>query len=450
MRIDPANAEIPGAIAFRLSGSVVARQRSLRKILIALAICVAGGFVALMAGPLTSGALLLLLPADGPRLDHDLPDSYRPVHKGHVDIATGLYIREDEDIVVRGTPPLVLRRTYLSNYHANKQFGIGTTHPGEWYVVGDGGRFSWAALILADGAQIRFERTSAGHSFLNAMYEHRATPSEWQGARFGWTGLGWALRQRDGALARFRGCSQGSVCSIVETRDPDGHVIAYRRDSSGRLSRMEASRDRWIAFDYDADDRIQRAYSSAGDEVVYGYDARGRLVRAADRDGTARRYSYTDADLMATIEDPGHTIENEYDSDGRCVRQVNRYPDGREPYTFTFAYAVDQGAVVAASTTETGGIWSRFTFGKDRYTTSESRGSEGIEPTVITYERDAVTNFVTGLTVTCPDRTGRPLRHDSLVKPGWEDWTKWDLFRTHCSSKRRPERTPGAIVISSR
>jgi hypothetical protein len=153
---------------------------------------------------------------------------------------------------------------------------------------------------------------------------------------------------------------------------------------------------------------------------------------------------------MATIEDPGHTIENEYDGDGRCVRQVNRYPDGREPYIFTFAYAVEQGAVVAASTTETGGIWSRFTFGKDRYTTSEIRGSEGIEPTIITYDRDSVTNFVTGMTVTCPDRTGRPLRHDSLVKPGWEDWTKWDLLQTHCSSKKRPGQSPGALVISSR
>jgi YD repeat-containing protein len=422
----------------------------LRKLLIALAICVVGGLVVLMAGPLTSGALLLLLPAGGPRVDHDLPESYRPFHKGHVDIATGLYIREDEDIVVRGTPPLVLRRTYLSNYHANKQFGIGTTHPGEWYVVGDGERFTWAALILADGGQIRFERTSAGHSFLNAMYEHHATPGEWQGAALGWTGLGWALRRRDGALARFRGCGPGSVCSILQMRDPDGHIVTYRRAPSGRLARMEASRDRWIAFDYDADDRIRRAYSSAGDEVRYDYDARGRLVRAVDRDGAARRYSYTDADLMATIEDPGHTIENEYDGDGRCVRQVNRYPDGREPYIFTFAYAVEQGAVVAASTTETGGIWSRFTFGKDRYTTSEIRGSEGIEPTIITYDRDSVTNFVTGMTVTCPDRTGRPLRHDSLVKPGWEDWTKWDLLQTHCSSKKRPGQSPGALVISSR
>jgi len=433
-------------------GNVVAPCRSLRKLLIGLTICFVAGFVALIAGPIASGALLLLLPSGAPSLDHDLPESYRPFHKGHVDIATGLYIREDEDIVVRGTPALILRRTYLSNYHAPKQFGVGTTHPGEWYVVGDGERFTWAALILADGSRIRFERISSGQSFLNAMYEHRATPTEWQGARFAWTGLGWALRQQDGTLARFRGCGDGSICSLVQTRDADGHVIRYHRDASGRLQRMEAAADRWIAFDYDSENRITRAYSSASDDVRYGYDAQGRLTQVAGRDGTTRRYTYTDRDLMATIDDPGRTIENIYDDNGRCIRQVNRYPDGREPFIFTFAYTLDTDAVVETRSTESDGSWSRFTFGKDRYTTSETWGAAGVEPTTILYDRDQVTNLVTGLTVTCPDRTGRPLRHESLVKPGWEEWTRWDLLQTHCSWRQRPDRrqdkTPEVTVAA--
>jgi hypothetical protein len=76
-----------------------------------------------------------------------------------------------------------------------------------------------------------------------------------------------------------------------------------------------------------------------------------------------------------------------------------------------------------------------------------------VEPTTILYDRDQVTNLVTGLTVTCPDRTGRPLRHESLVKPGWEEWTRWDLLQTHCSWRQRPDRkqeTARAVTVAAR
>jgi YD repeat-containing protein len=421
----------------------------LRRFLIGVLICGAAGLVALVGGPITSGGLLLLLPNGGPRLEHDLPESYSPLHKGRVDLATGLYIREDEDLVLRGTPALILRRTYLSNYRAAKEFGVGTTHSGEWYLVGDGERFAWAALILADGGHVQFDRVSSGTSFLNAMYEHRATSSEWQGARLGWTGSDWALRERDGTLARFRPCGEGSVCSLVQTRDRDGHTIQYRREPSGRLMRIESSADRWIAFDYDGRNRITRAYSSTHDEVDYEYDGRGRLSRVTAKDGMMHRYTYTDRDLMATIEEPGTTIENIYNGDGRCIRQVNRYPGDVEPFTFTFAYAIKGDAVAEANTTRSDGTWSRYAFGENRYTTSESWGSADAEPATILYERDQTTSSVTALTVTCPDRTGRPLRHMSLVKPGWEEWTKRDLLQTHCFWRKRPNRDAAGLHVPS-
>lgn len=405
--------------------------------------------VALFAGPVTSGAVLLLLPTAGPRADHDLPASYSALHKGHIDLGTGLYIREDEDLVLRGTPALILRRTYLSNYRVTKEFGVGTTHTGEWYLVGDGERFTWAALILADGSRIQFDRTSSGSSFLNAMYEHRAASGEWQGARLGWTGGGWTLRRRDGSLARFRPCGQGSVCSLTETRDADGHTIQYRREPSGRLLRTEASADRWIAYDYDAENRITRAYTSTGDEVRYEYDHGGRLKRVTAKDGITRRYAYTARDQMATIEEPDTTIENVYNDDDRCIRQVNRFPGDAEPYTFDFAYTIKEKAVVETSTTRSDGSWSRYTFGEGQYTTSETWGSAGVEPATVDYERDHETNMITVLTVTCPDRTGRPLRHMSLVKPGWEEWTKRDLLQTYCSWRKRPDPAGAGLGTSS-
>jgi YD repeat-containing protein len=416
----------------------------LRKLLLAtlfaVLVCSVLLVTAVFAGPFSSGALFLLLPAHATDPDGGLPESYEPLHKGSVDLGTGLYIRENEDLVVAGSPALILRRTYLSGYRVSTQFGIGTTHTGEQYLHGDGHRFQWASLILARGTSVNFRRVSRGTSFYTAMYEHRETSSEWEGARLGWAGSNWALRKRDGSLAIFQGCGPGlPPCSIIRSRDAAGGMIYYRRNRAGRLVKMDDGKDRWIAFDYDDRNRIARAHDSNHREVRYDYDDRGRLSRVAGSDGKMRRYTYTDADELATIEEPGASIENVYEN-GRCVRQVNKY-NHREPYTFDFTYTLADGKIARTDTKESDGTWSQYTWGDGRTPSSETRGRTGYQPAIFTYDRDPATKAVTALTLTCPDRTGRPLRHSSLVGPDNEEWIKWDLLRTHCSWTSRRSRT---------
>ncbi|MCA1562616.1 MAG: hypothetical protein LC804_20910 [Acidobacteria bacterium] len=83
------------------------------------------------------------------------------------------------------------------------------------------------------------------------------------------------------------------MCSIVRERDPDGHTIHYRRDAAGRLARIEAAANRWIAFACDGQNRITRAYDSTDHEMRYEYDNRGRLSVATATDGRTHRYTYT-------------------------------------------------------------------------------------------------------------------------------------------------------------
>ena len=417
----------------------------LRLLLKALVACSVLALAAVFAGPLSSGAVLLLLPAPQRAVEHDLPADYTPLHKGHVSLDVGIYVRENEDLVVPGTPALVLRRTYISGFRAAKEFGIATTQAGEWYLVGDGKKFQWAALIRPGEYRVRFERSSSGTSLLNAMYTHRSSADEWQDARLGWTGVGWALRQADGSLAQFRPCGPDvkDVCSIMRHRDADGHVINYRRTAAGRLERMEAGPNRWISFDYDDGNRVTRAFDSAKHEVRYEYDERGRLARVKSGGAITHRYTYTDRDEMATIIEPGTDIENTYDADGRCIRQVNRYADGSDPYIFDNAYKLDGSDVVQTDVRRSDGTWTQYMFNKIGFTTSETWGREDVEPATFVYERDPVTNAVVSLNLSCPDRTGRQLRHSSLVKPGREEWIKWDLVRTHCSWTGRRWRTAG-------
>ena len=398
------------------------------------------------AGAVSSGAILLLWPATAPMQDHDIDPEYKPLHKGYVHLGTGLYIREDEDLIVRGTPALMLRRTYLSEYHHVREFGVGTAHNGALFLAGDAERFQWIELTLPTGTRVRFERTSGGTSYHNAMYEHRTSPSAWQGARLGWTGTGWAIRRLDGTLMLFQGCGKGDndICWILSERDGDGHQIDYRRDQAGRLIRMEAADDRWIAFDYDEHNRIARAFDSAKNAVRYEYDERGRLTRARSTTGREDRYTYNDRDQMTTISAPEMRIENIYDA-SRAVRQVDHFPDQDEPFIFNFTYEVKDGVVTEVKSARSDGTWIRYVYGAKRYITSESRGSEGYQPLTFDYQRDPVTSAVTSVTLTCPDRKGRPITHAQVrVQPDSEEWIKWDLIRTNCAWRterwREPER----------
>jgi YD repeat-containing protein len=415
-------------------GNEVARYGPVRKLFIAVVGICCLAVVAIFAGPATSGGLLLLRPAPGGVEPQGIGEDYRPKHKGGVDLATGLYTRENEDLFVPGTPAIVLRRTYLSKDHISRAFGIGATHPGEEYLIGDGQQFQWASLILAKGVRIEFKRTSPGTSLINAMYVHDGSPTEWQGAELGWTGVSWAIRKRDGSLSIYRGCGQGSVCSILQARDAAGQSIYYDRDSRGTLLKMHDGRQRSITFEHDEQGRIVRAASSTGREVRYGYDPQGRLAIATSQDGIVRKYGYTGVNELATIEEPGTSIENTYE-DGRVVRQVNRYPDA-EPFIFTFKYHVENTRVVRTDTTRSDGSWTQFTWGPSRLKLTETLGRTGSDPLIFAYDRDPRSNEVTAVTVTCPDRQGLPLAHKSIVRPGQEERVKNDIVQTHCHWNR--------------
>jgi YD repeat-containing protein len=407
----------------------------LRKLLLVAVACATLFVTALFAGPVSSGAWLLLLPTPTWGVEHDLPPDYEPLHKGGAYLATGMYTRENEDLIVRGTPALILKRTYLSGYHKALPFGIGTTHSGDIWIRGDGERFQWAELILDSGKRVSFQRTSSGTSFANAMYEHREGLPGWAGARLGWTGVHWALRRRSGALFVFQACGgRGQVCSILRARDEDGHTTNYRRDQQGRLLAIESG-DRWIKLDYDGRNRITHARGSNGVEVRYEYEDGGRLARVTSSDGSIRRYGYNDRNELTTIEEPGTSIENHFEN-GRCVRQINRFADGSTPYVFDFTYELKEKRVVETESRRSDGTWVRYRWNEAGAAVSESRGHGRQEAFSLTYERDATSQVVTALTLTCPDRRGQPLRHTSIVSDGNDDAIKRGLLETHCSWRR--------------
>jgi YD repeat-containing protein len=355
---------------------------------------------------------------------------WRPKHQGGADLSTGYYLREDDDLVIDTPMPIVLRRTHNSADTISRQFGVGAMHPGEIWIHGDSDpRIPWGELILATGRRIRFARISAGDTQEGAVLRHDSTPTEYNGALLRWTGALWEMRFTDGATASFLDCPRDpAVCSLVERRDADGHRIAYVRDQSGTLLRME-SEGQSIGFEYDLHKRIVRAYDTRHREVRYTYDDRGRLIRAAGRGGDVRSYGYDDHDRMNEVREPGRIVQNWYDAAGRWTRQIVKDSDqDPDPYVATAQYVVEGGSVVESDFDE-GADRRVRRYNAQHYTVSETLAAGTSYAVVLSYLRDD-SNAVTGVTLSCAGADGPVTR--SVPREATSDRARYALVRETC------------------
>jgi YD repeat-containing protein len=391
----------------------------------------------LFVGPIVFRAVAQSSRLEGARRTRPLPPGYRPLHKGHIDTTTGLYVREDEDLVLRGTPSFVLRRTYRTRDSRSRAFGVGGSHTGDWYLVGDGDTFQWIDLILEDGGRIHYERVSSGTTIAGARFEHSTTPSEFYGSTLAWSGTDWVVREADGTVLTFRACGSQSLCGITSRREPDGQTIVFRRDATGQLLRIETAAQ-WIALEYGEGRRIARATDHAGRVVTYTYDERGRLRQSLDADGTKRTYDYDERDRLIRVVEPGRVVENRYDAADMCVWQRARFPADpsrgqaeEETYVFQFAYVRENGRVRQTETRESNAPSHRRVFTVHGSLESETYDFDSDRARTITYEREPSTGLVSGLTLKCAG--GRWQSSRTLpANPATEWQVKRELLATPC------------------
>jgi YD repeat-containing protein len=399
--------------------------------------------LALFVGPVVFRAVAQSSPLEGARRTRPLRPGYRPLHKGHIDTTTGLYVREDEDLVLRGTPSFILKRTYRTRDPRSRAFGVGGSHTGDWYLVGDGATFQWIDLILEDGGRIHYERVSSGTTIAGAEFEHSTTPTEFYGSTLAWSGSDWIVREADGTVLTFRACGLQSLCGITSRREPDGQTIAFRRDAAGRLMRIETA-EQSIAFEYGEGGRIARATDHAGNAVTYTYDERGRLRQSLDFEGTKRTYDYDERDRLIRVVEPGRIVENRYDAADMCVWQRVRFPadpaGGQaaedEAYLFQFAYVRENGRVRQTDTRESNAPSHRRVFTVHGSLESETYDFDTDRAKTITYEREPSTGLVSGLTLKC--RGGRWQSSRTLpANPATERRVKAELLATACGPAAR-------------
>ena len=378
-----------------------------------------------------------------------------------IDLFTGLHTRDHDDVVLGGSPPIRLTRSYRNRDPASRAFGIGTSHSYEIHLFSDSPGLAHVDLGLKDGARVRYVRTSPGSGHEGAEFVHTATPSEFSMSRLRWTGETWDIDLRDGSRYRFPACHEGRyrgrLCRLIEVRDGAGHRLELKRDEAGNLTRITSGWFRNVYLTYDAANRIVQARTGLGwgmTTVAYAYDGPGRLINVHWRHinvvtvlaelllsyrtwrlpswqrmwlAETMEYTYDAQHNMLLVREPGMELDHEYDQAGRVITQrVTGWGVWRLSYTEA------QGKVVQADVIDPDGVHRRVGFNGDGYSLVDTLAPGQPKEVATTYER-TTGNVVTRVTVACQVASGVPISVSARVPNGTSEEAVRTRLRGQCA-----------------
>ncbi len=267
-----------------------------------------------------------------------------------VQLSSGLFAYNKTDIVLQDVIPISLTRTYRPNDSWSRPFGIGSSHPYEMFLGGDGNGFGTTAyidLILPDSTRIHFVGVG---SPTYTTYLHSAAGTPWYGATISLTPSnpnnyplpsGIYLQTKDGTIYAFPD-APGSVnpgCqALIQITDRYGNRVQVSRntDANCTIAQITSPSGRYIQFTYDTSFRVKTATDNIGRQVQYNYDGSGRLQTVIDANSQTWTYGYDSLNRMTTIQDPRLItyLTNVYDSAGRVFQQY--LADGTSFYQYNW------------------------------------------------------------------------------------------------------------------
>ena len=108
---------------------------------------------------------------------------------------------------------------------------------------------------------------------------------------------------------------------IKQLSDANGNTLTINANG------ITHSSGKSVAFTRDSLGRITQITDPAGVSMTYSYDARGDLISFKDRENNQSTYTYNSSHGLLTITDPTgkQPLRNEYDENGRLVRQIDAF-----------------------------------------------------------------------------------------------------------------------------
>ena len=281
--------------------------------------------------------------------------------KDPVNLSTGNFYYEKEDMRIRGRQALTLTRHYNAMDRGGGIFGPGWSHSLEERLSFSGeGEEKRPVLHLADGQEIAFapeaeeeREAEEGSETEEGPETGKDTPVQEKTYRDIHTGAEELYRTEEGYRYKKRGTNRlfDLEGRLLEKADGEGSAILYAYDETGRLEEVKQNPSGgFFRFAYREDGSLKSVTDHTGRSTAYFY-MDGRLCEVTDPEGNVTCYRYGENGRLRAVKNPRGilTVRNEYDEKGRISRQ--RFPDKGE-----MRYAYDERKNTTTLTERNGNV----------------------------------------------------------------------------------------------
>ena len=238
--------------------------------------------------------------------------------KDPVNLSTGNFFYEKEDLKIAGLPPLIFTRYYNALDRWSSALGDGWS-----FTHGELLEKQGEALVLhrADGKETTFQKEGEDYRDIH-------------------TGKERLVREKDRYVYEEGGLF---TCFLEDGRllykkDRDGNEIRYCHDEKKRVVKAEqVPGGGSLFFSYGEEGFLKEVRDHTGRSLSFFY-LEGRLSEVTDPEGHTLRYRYGEDGKLRGVRNPAGvlTVRNTYDEQGRVVSQ--RFPDKGEMH-----YSYEEG-----------------------------------------------------------------------------------------------------------
>ncbi|MFQ9456533.1 MAG: DUF6531 domain-containing protein [Agathobacter rectalis] len=226
-----------------------------------------------------------------------------------VNLSTGNFIYDHEDLQIGGEIPLSFHRYYNSKDTRVGTMGCCFLHNYEMKVEEqpDGA----VGVRLHDGQIHHFEKTDSGYAAKDSALELLEKTDE--GYKLIHVGRETSYFDKNGNMTR--------------KENVNGRGITFTYDSGRRLVKAQTDTGSLLSYKYDADGRLQEVADHTGRHVLLKYE-RNMLHTVTTASGAVYTYSYGENGRITGVENARHVtaVKNEYD---RLLRVTHQdFPDG--------------------------------------------------------------------------------------------------------------------------
>jgi RHS repeat-associated protein len=320
-----------------------------------------------------------------------------------VDMQSGMFFHEWNDLSINDVMPLTLVRAYNSADTVSHMFGIGGNSNVGIHLYTNNG-FITPQLVLPCGQGLAFNEVSGGNPQVSdptgVVWEYTGADAAFYGAtmQFAATaGEAWRINLKDGTQLVFQ---NGSPSQLQSIQDRFGNETLFT-SNGGLIEQVTSPGGRTITFNYDTSNRVTSAVDNSGRTIGYGYNTAGSLAKVTYPDQTTEQYTYDSNNRMLTMQDRRGNVwvTNQYDTNGRVIKQTNA-----DSTYYQFAYTTNSNNVVTATTvTDPNGNQEQFIFDPiSQYVATDTRAYGTALAQTTTYVRQP-----TGLVDSETDALGR-------------------------------------------